>query len=99
MMNNDFFEGLEASEQQAVLEGIEIAKWIHRGMTAAQDANAQTILSDVGMQVTPLTPDQVAEFRAQAQQPVADWLAGEVGEEWGDGLFTAVEGVTSGGAE
>ncbi len=91
MMNDAFFQGLDEAEQQAVLEGIEIAKWIHRGMTAAQDANAQTILSEVGMQVTPLSPDQVAAFRDKAQGPVAEWVAGEVGQEWVDGLFTAVE--------
>ena len=91
MMNDAFFQGLEESEQQAVREGIEIAKWIHRGMTAAQDANAQTILSDVGMEVTPLSPDQVAEFRAKAQSPVAEWVAGQVGQDWVDGLFAAVE--------
>ncbi|WP_018699736.1 DctP family TRAP transporter solute-binding subunit [Amorphus coralli] len=97
MMNNDFFEGLDPKEQQAVLEGIEIAKWIHRGMTAAQDANAQTILSDVGMQVTPLSPDQVAAFREKAQGPVAEWVAGEVGQEWVDGLFSAVEAAAPAG--
>ncbi|WP_119167902.1 DctP family TRAP transporter solute-binding subunit [Algihabitans albus] len=91
MMNDAFFQGLEESEQQAVTEGIEIAKWIHRGMTAAQDANAQTILSEVGMEVTPLSPDQVAAFRAKAQSPVAEWVAGEVGQAWVDGLFAAVE--------
>ena len=91
MMNDAFFQGLEESEQQAVREGIEVAKWIHRGMTAAQDANAQTILSDVGMEVTPLSPGQVAEFRAKAQSPVAEWVAGQVGQDWVDGLFAAVE--------
>ena len=91
MMNDAFFQGLEESEQQAVLEGIEIAKWIHRGMTAAQDANAQTILSDVGMEVTPLSPDQVAAFRGEAQSPVAEWVVDQVGQDWVDGLFAAVE--------
>lgn len=93
MMNDAFFEGLDEAEQTAVLEGIEIAKWIHRGMTAAQDANAQTILSDVGMEVTPLGPEQVDAFREKAQSPVAEWVAGEVGQDWVDGLFSAVEGA------
>lgn len=93
MMNDAFFEGLDAGEQAAVLEGIEIAKWIHRGMTAAQDANATTILSEVGMTVTPLSPDQVGAFRDKAQGPVAEWVAGEVGQDWVNGLFAAVEAV------
>jgi len=93
MMNDAFFQGLTASEQAAVTQGVEIAKWIHRGMTAAQDANAQTILSEVGMTVTTLTPEQVGAFRDMAQQPVAQWVAGEAGQEWVDGLFAAVHAV------
>jgi TRAP-type C4-dicarboxylate transport system substrate-binding protein len=93
MMNDAFFEGLTEEEQTAILEGVEIAKWIHRGMTAAQDANATTILSDVGMEVTPLSPAQVAEFRELAQDPVAEWVASEAGQDWVDGLFAAIDAV------
>lgn len=91
MMNDAFYEGLTDAEKAAVEEGIEIAKWIHRGMTAAQDANAATILSEVGMEVTALTPDQVAAFRERAQDPVAEWVASEAGQEWVDGLFAAID--------
>ncbi len=96
MMNDAFFQGLSDTEKQAVTKGVEIAKWIHRGMTAAQDSNAQTILADVGMEVTVLTPEQVAAFREQAQDPVAEWVAEEVGREWVDGLFQAVEQAEGG---
>ncbi len=96
MVNDAFFRGLDAAQQQAVREGVEIAKWIHRGMTAAQDGNAGTILSEVGMEVSPLTPEQIAAFRDKAQGPVADWVAGEVGQDWVDGLFTAVEAAQDG---
>lgn len=93
MMNDAFFQGLSEAEQTAVVQGIEIAKWIHRGMTAAQDANAQTILSDVGMEVTALSPEQVAAFRDLAQAPVAEYVAGEAGQEWVDGLFAAIDAL------
>lgn len=90
MMNDAFFEGLSEEDKTAVREGIEIAKWIHRGMTAAQDANAETILSDVGMQVTTLDAEQVDAFREAAQQPVKDWIADEVGEQWVENLTSAL---------
>jgi len=44
--------------------------------------------------VTPLSPEQIAEFRAKAQDPVADWVAQEAGQEWVDGLFEAVESAS-----
>lgn len=96
MMNDAFFQSLSDDQRRAVLEGIEIAKWIHRGMTAAQDANAATILAGVGMEVTVLTPEQVDAFRDKAQKPVADWVAGEVGQEWVDRLYQAVNAVSGG---
>lgn len=93
MMNDAFFESLSESQQNAVLEGIEIAKWIHRGMTAAQDANAATILRDLGMEVTVLSPEQIDAFREKARDPVAEWVAGEVGQEWVDGLYRAIDEI------
>ena len=91
MMNDDFFEGLTEEQQQAVLEGVELAKWIHRGMTSAQDMNATTILTDLGMTVTALTPEQVAAFRELAQPAVREWIVEEIGDEWVSKLFTAVD--------
>ncbi len=56
MVNETFYQSLDGGEQTAMNQCIEIAKTIHRGMTAAQDANATTILSEKGLQVTPITP-------------------------------------------
>jgi TRAP-type C4-dicarboxylate transport system substrate-binding protein len=70
---------------------VEIAKIIHRGMTSAQDTNAPTLLTGVGMQVTPLTPDQVAAFRKKAQPAVVEWVKEQIGSEWVDKLFAAIE--------
>jgi len=95
MMNDDFFNSLTPDEQKAVEQCVEIAKTIHRGMTAAQDANATTILADKGMTVTPLTPDQKAEFRKLAQPAVREWIVGEIGEDWPAKLGAAVDAYRS----
>lgn len=96
LMNDDFFTNQLTKEQQKVVEkGIEIAKWIHRGMTAAQDMNATTILSNLGMTVTPLTPEQVQAFRDAAQPPVVEWLKTEVEIKWIDGLLKEIEKIRS----
>lgn len=91
LMNDKFFNGLTPEEQKVVLRGIQIAKWIHRGMTSAQDLNAPTILGGVGMEVTPLSLEQVSAFRAKAQPAVRAWVEEQVGKEWVEKLFKAIE--------
>ncbi|GAB5470322.1 MAG: TRAP transporter substrate-binding protein [Rhodospirillales bacterium] len=91
MMSDDFFNALSPAEQQAVTQCVEIAKVIHRGMTAAQDANAATILGAKGMTVTPVTPEQKAQFRELAQPAVRAWIVEEIGEDWPNKLDAAVE--------
>ncbi len=90
MVNETFYQSLEAAEQTALNQCIEIAKTIHRGMTAAQDANATTILSEKGLQVTPITPEQKEQFRKLAQPAVRSWIVEQIGAEWPDKLDAAV---------
>lgn len=82
MMNASFFNKLSDKEKEAVLDGISLAKTIHRGMTAAQDANAKTILTEKGMEVYNPTPAELAEFRKLAQPAGRKWVVKEIGEEW-----------------
>ncbi len=91
LMNDRFYNSLTPEEQKVIRKGVDIAKVIHRGMTAAQDMNAPTMLSAVGMTVTTLTPDQVAEFRKLAQPAVRAWVEEQIGKEWVDKLFTAID--------
>jgi len=91
LMSDDFYQSLTDEEKKAVEQCVEIAKTIHRGMTAAQDANATAILSEKGMEVVPVSPEQKAKFRAAAQPAVRDYVVGEIGEEWPDRLDAAVE--------
>ncbi len=90
LMSDSFYQGLTEGEQTAVSQCVEISKTIHRGMTAAQDANATAILSEKGMEVVPVSPEQKAMFRAAAQPAVREFIVGEIGEEWPDRLDAAV---------
>jgi TRAP-type C4-dicarboxylate transport system substrate-binding protein len=91
LMNDRFYDSLTPEEQKVIRKGVGIAKIIHRGMTAAQDMNAPTMLSAVGMTVTQLSPDQVAEFRKLAQPVVRAWVEEQIGKEWVDKLFNAIQ--------
>ena len=90
LMGEDFFQSLTGDEQTAVAQCVEISKTIHRGMTAAQDANATAILSDKGMEVVPVSPAQKALFRDAAQPAVRDFIVSEIGEDWPNALDSAV---------
>jgi C4-dicarboxylate-binding protein DctP len=90
MVNERFYQGLTATEKKAVEEGTKKAIAIHRKMTADQDRNAKQILGKVGMQVTELSPAQVAPFRKLAQPPVKEWAEKEIGKQYVDRLFKAV---------
>jgi len=91
MMNDAFYNGLSQAEKAAVNQCTHIAMVIHRGMTAAQDANATTILSEKGLKVTPLSPAQKAKFREKAQPAVRAWVVDQIGAEWPDKLDAAVK--------
>lgn len=91
LMSERFFGRLGNEERAAVLQATEIAKVIHRGMTAAQDANAEPILREKGMVVQRLTAQQVDAFRRIAQPAVRQWLEAErdIGRDWVEKLVAA----------
>ncbi len=91
MINASFFEKLSDAEKAAVIDGVDLAKVIHRGMTAAQDANAKTILTEKGMEVYSPTPAELAEFRKLAQPAGRKWVIEEIGQEWVTKIEAAIQ--------
>jgi len=91
LINDRFYQGLTPEERKAVDEGAQKAIAIHRKMTSDQDKNAKSILEKVGMEVTELSPAEVAEFRKLAQPPVKEWAEKEIGQAYVDSLFKAIE--------
>lgn len=90
LVSDTFYQGLSGEEQKSLLQCTEIAKTIHRGMTAAQDANATAILSEKGMEVIQVSPAQKAMFRDVAQPAVREFIVSEIGEDWPNQLDAAV---------
>lgn len=95
MMSDAFYGSLSEAEQGAISSCVPIAMTIHRGMTAAQDANAATILGDLGLEVTSLTPEQREAFRELAQPAVREFIEGEIGTEWPTMLDEAIAAYRS----
>jgi len=91
MISDMFWQQLTPEQQEIVKTGTDIAIGIHRGMTAAQDMNAGSILADKGMTVTTLTPQEVAAFREVAQPAVRTYLEEQLGAELVADLLSAIE--------
>lgn len=90
-INEKYYQGLSAAERKAVEEGTQKAAAIHRKMTSDQDKNAKQILTKLGMEVTEISAGELAKFRQLAQPPVKAWAEKEIGKEYVDNLFRAIE--------
>ena len=91
LVNEKFYQGLSAAERKAVDEGTQKAVAIHRKMTSDQDKNAKSILEKLGMQVTVLSSAEIGRFRKLSQPPVKQWAEKEIGKDYVDRLFAAVD--------
>ena len=91
LINERFYQGLTPTERKAVDEGAQKAIAIHRKMTSDQDKNAKQILEKVGMQVYTPTAVQIGEFKKLAQPPVKQWAEKEIGKDYVDSLFKAID--------
>ena len=93
LISETFWDSLTADQRKIVQEGVDIAKWVHRGMTSNQDLNAKAILTSVGMEVTELTPDLIQEFRDATQPSVVAWMKTNVAAKWIDDLLSAIDAL------
>lgn len=91
LINERFYQGLTPTEKKAVDEAAQKAIAIHRKMTSDQDKNAKQILEKVGMQVYTPSAAQIGEFRKLAQPPVKQWAEKEIGKDYVDSLFKAID--------
>lgn len=92
LISDDFYNSLNSDQQKIVEEATELAKWIHRGMTAHQDNSIGPVLSGYGVEVTQLTQEAYNEFRDSVQPSVIAWMR----EQYGtivDDLVEEVEGL------
>jgi TRAP-type C4-dicarboxylate transport system substrate-binding protein len=94
-INDRFYQGLTPVERKAVDEATQKAIAIHRKMTSEQDKNAKAILEKYGMQVVVPTAASIAEFRRLSQPPVKAWADKEIGKDYVDSLFAAIQKTKS----
>ncbi|MDD4495075.1 MAG: TRAP transporter substrate-binding protein DctP, partial [Eubacteriales bacterium] len=93
LMADEFWKGLTAEQQAAIQQGVDLAKWIHRGMTAYQDDTAKMVLESHGVTVTELSASEIERFREATQPSVAEWMKGEYGGTWVDDLLAEINSI------
>ena len=96
MMNEDFYQSLPADLQQVVDRGGRLAQESMRGANCANEELALQALQDSDMEVYIPTAEEKETFKEAAQEPVLEWLRGEIGSEYADEFMAAVEGVKKG---
>lgn len=94
-INSQFFNDLPADLQKIVVDAGETATYAMRGGNCANEALALTALSDNGMEVYGPTAEEKETFRV-AQEPVMEWLKGQIGDEPVDEFMAAVAAVKAG---
>jgi C4-dicarboxylate-binding protein DctP len=93
LISENFYGSLSASEKAAVLQGTELAKWIHRGMTSSADSMISSTLGQYGVQVTTLSQQRFSEFRDAVQPGVITWMNGQYGAAVVDGVLADIKRV------
>ena len=93
LISDEFYTALTPEQQSVIREGVQIAKWIHRGMASFQDNTVEQVLVPMGVQVVTPTPEEMLRFREAAQPATIEWLRGDVGSYWVDGLFAELDRI------
>lgn len=96
-IGSNFFNSLPEDLQQVVLDAGKTAQYAMRGGNCANEALALEALAENGMEIYVPTAEEKETFRV-CQEPVIEWLKGQIGAETVDGFMTAVESVKAGQA-
>lgn len=97
LINDQFYNSLPEADQQVIKRAGIIAGNMGRAIQQFTTAEGLKAVQEGGMQVYRPTPDELAQFREQAQPPVIEWLKEDLGDEavWIEQLQDAVAEATS----
>lgn len=90
MMSQELYDSLQPECQQLVTEAAEAAGLYNRTISREYNDYALQQLKDSGMEITELSPEQLAAFK-EATQPVYDEWAPQIGEDLVSRVQTMVE--------
>ncbi|MDI5890345.1 DctP family TRAP transporter solute-binding subunit [Halomonas rhizosphaerae] len=96
VINDAYFSGLSEADREVIQRAGVMAGMMGRSIQQFTTAQGLKAVQDEGMQVYSPTPEELAQFREQAQPPVIAWLEGDLGSdaEWIQRLQDAVAEAT-----
>lgn len=96
MINEAFFQSLPEDYQAIVLEGAEVAKTVGRSTAYLAERAALDQLREEGIEVYIPTTEEYEAFRDLGQPNALQLVRDEVGDDWVDGVLTAVDEAAAG---
>ncbi|MDD4363849.1 MAG: DctP family TRAP transporter solute-binding subunit [Atribacterota bacterium] len=90
-INEKFYQSLPDDLKYIVADSGRIACIAYRGLLEYGNGLDIDDLTQKGMEIYFPTPDEIALFKEATQEPVIEWLAGQIGREWIDKLLNAIE--------
>lgn len=91
IVNDDWFSGLPAGEQQIIQDGALMMAWTENLQKTEGDWKFTQLLEEGGMEIHVSTPEEKELFRAATQAPVIEFIAGQVGQDLVDRLLAEVD--------
>ena len=91
VINDKFYQSLPEDLRQVIDKAQRLALAVNRGTSRYTDHMAIEGLKKNGMEIYVLTPEERGKFKAKVQKPVLQWLHGEVGSKWVDGMLEATQ--------
>lgn len=91
VINEAFFQSLPEQYQAILLEAAEVAKTVGRSTAFLNERVALENLVAEGIDIYVPTPEEFDEFRSLGRPGALELVRAEVGDEWVDGVLTAVE--------
>jgi tripartite ATP-independent transporter DctP family solute receptor len=91
LCNKRWYDSLSAADKAVLRDAIKAARLTARNMGLLLESQATEALTEEGMQIYPLTGDQVAVLQKLAGPACLDWLRTQMEPVWVDEMLKAVE--------
>ena len=90
IVNEQWLRSLPEDLQQIVLDGGQMAQIAARGTIASSEELALNFLAEKGVEIYSPTPEEKETFKV-AQEPVLEWMRGELGDDTVDQFMAALD--------
>ena len=90
-INEEFYQSLSDADREVFDFAARQASFAMMGIIVAKESQDLKVIADAGVEIYQPTPEEFQMFVDKAREPVAEVLAAQIGREWIDQLFDAVE--------